>query len=678
MKKYLFYIIALLGMATTLYGCKRVEPVQEEEVSPPPEISVKNPKTYPFIGDTYTISYSIKNPKEGVSLEVSSKDKWIYDLTVVNEKSVSFSLTANGSDKERSGKIEFTYEGAKSASVTIKQDRYTEDPVIIAPQPGYFDYPGGNGNIPYRVENPTEGIELKASSNVDWISDITVGEETVSFVVGANPIEEERSGKMELTYEGAEPLSIIIRQSKYIPPPEIKASQPDVFNYIGGKGSITYSIEYPRAGTELKASTNDDWIYGIQVGTETVSFSVDANQYGFKRNGRIILEYEGAEKLELLVSQDKCTATAIDLTGTANCYIITDGGEYMISAVKGNSSASIGKGASAEVLWETFGTKEQPNKGDLIESAAYGAEKVFFKVKSPMKEGNALIAVKDESGKILWSWHLWLTDRPVDQIYNNGAGIVMDRNLGATSATPGDITTRGLLYQWGRKDPFLGNAARDPYLSGDVHDRTVEYVKAKYAGEYFDLVDSDRDPSKGTIEYAIANPMTFINGNRDWYHYEKGAPSTDNTRWQSKKTIYDPCPPGYRVPDGDADGLWAKAFGQTGMFIFLGQLKFRNGSSGYNWGASSTGQSITAADVCWFPYTGYYLNVDEASAAHIWEECVLWTCSPSNEFTSNGTKVFVHALLIDYDLGVYVTTDYTEFPLKINRSKGCTVRCQKE
>ena len=82
-------------MATTLYGCKRVEPVQEEEVSPPPEISVKNPKTYPFIGDTYTISYSIKNPKEGVSLEVSSKDKWIYDLTVVNEKSVSFSLTAD-------------------------------------------------------------------------------------------------------------------------------------------------------------------------------------------------------------------------------------------------------------------------------------------------------------------------------------------------------------------------------------------------------------------------------------------------------------------------------------------------------------------------------------------------------------------------------------------------------
>jgi hypothetical protein len=65
----------------------------------------------------------------------------------------------------------------------------------------------------------------------------------------------------------------------------------------------------------------------------------------------------------------------------------------------------------------------------------------------------------DADGVILWSWHIWLVQ---DQIgyntYANNAGVLMDRNLGATSAIEYDSGTIGLLYQWGRKDPFLSNA----------------------------------------------------------------------------------------------------------------------------------------------------------------------------------------------------------------------------
>ena len=74
------------------------------------------------------------------------------------------------------------------------------------------------------------------------------------------------------------------------------------------------------------------------------------------------------------------------------------------------------------------------------------------------KNGNAVVAVKKD-GKILWSWHIWACEGynpdATAQKYNNNAGVVMDRNLGATSATPGKPQTIGLLYQWGRKDPFL-------------------------------------------------------------------------------------------------------------------------------------------------------------------------------------------------------------------------------
>ena len=40
---------------------------------------------------------------------------------------------------------------------------------------------------------------------------------------------------------------------------------------------------------------------------------------------------------------------------------------------------------------------------------------------------------------------------------------MMDRNLGATSATPGNVGSLGLLYQWGRKDPFLGSSSDFSY-----------------------------------------------------------------------------------------------------------------------------------------------------------------------------------------------------------------------
>ena len=125
----------------------------------------------------------------------------------------------------------------------------------------------------------------------------------------------------------------------------------------------------------------------------------------------------------------------------------------------------------------------------------------------------------------------------------------MDRNLGATSATPGDVGALGLLYQWGRKDPFLG--------SSSIGRNTI----AKSTITWPSTVSSDS--SNGTIDYATANPTTFItynSKNYDWYY--TGDSSTDNTRWTTSsndKSIYDPCPAGWRVPDGDSNGIWSKA-----------------------------------------------------------------------------------------------------------------------
>ena len=255
---------------------------------------------------------------------------------------------------------------------------------------------------------------------------------------------------------------------------------------------------------------------------------------------------EDGHSIRPVIRFDEAYCEDLSNSGRANCYIVSENGSYKFPTVKGNSSDSVGDVKSVEVLWESFGTSTSPEVGDLIKSVSYSDGYITFQTADAFKEGNAVIAARNASGTILWSWHIWLTDQPGKCVYANNAGTMMDRNLGATSATPGDVGALGLLYQWGRKDPFLGSSS-------------IRYaVEAKSTITWPSAVSSSS--SRGTISYATEHPTTFITyntNNDDWYY--SGSSSTDNTRWQSTKTIYDPCPAGWRVPDGGSYGVWNKA-----------------------------------------------------------------------------------------------------------------------
>ncbi len=311
----------------------------------------------------------------------------------------------------------------------------------------------------------------------------------------------------------------------------------------------------------------------------------------------MFLGEDGTELSKFAVVQGSEAPDEGDLSysGSANCYIVIRAGSYKFKAVQGNSDTSVGDVAGVEVLWESFGTDVAPNKGDLISHASFANDYISFETAPEFREGNAVIATKDIDGRILWSWHIWLTDRPADQVYRNNAGAMMDRNLGAISATPGDVGALGLLYQWGRKDPFLGSSS----ISSNI--------KAKSTIEWSSFVESTS--STGTISYATKHPTTFISNettgndsNQDWYY--TGSSSTDQTRWQSEKTIYDPCPPGYRVPDGGDNGVWSKAFGTSGSYP-----SFDSTNRGFNFGKSDTNR-LTDETTCWYPAAGELQNRD--------------------------------------------------------------------
>lgn len=270
--------------------------------------------------------------------------------------------------------------------------------------------------------------------------------------------------------------------------------------------------------------------------------------------------------------------------GTANCYIVSKPGKYAFKPVCGNSNISVGEIASVDVLWETFGTDIAPAVNDLIAEVKYENDVIKFMTSEEFVEGNAVICAKDADGTILWSWHIWLTDVPADQVYYNGAGSLMDRNLGATSATPGDPLTMGLFYQWGRKDPFPG-ASSFVDASATAAATTIEWPE---------IITSDAE--KGTIAYTIAHPTQFLGYNNDnWDWCWKTEPDIDY-RWDEEKTMYDPCPVGYRVPNANTAGVFASATGKSAMFS-------QSGYDSENHGRNFSGL-FGDDDVIWYPNSG--------------------------------------------------------------------------
>lgn len=274
------------------------------------------------------------------------------------------------------------------------------------------------------------------------------------------------------------------------------------------------------------------------------------------------------------------TFIPLDTEGTSNSYIADRGAaSYSFTAtIMGNGANGIideGKfeDASGNILTKAGGANIHPlsakllwqDTDELVEQVALVNGRV--QVKMGRSRGNALIAVYDkadpnaEDAKVLWSWHLWCTAVP--QIIEftvpktGNKYIMMDRNLGATTTGPALGTTQGLHYQWGRKDPFSAS------LTYDGNSTTLYNVRS--VGSWRKV--TDEEPL--TLAQAINNPDIFIH--RTWsddtwctktsdsetteMRYVWGNPEgtmADYYPSSTIKTIYDPCPVGYKISPFDA------------------------------------------------------------------------------------------------------------------------------
>ena len=224
---------------------------------------------------------------------------------------------------------------------------------------------------------------------------------------------------------------------------------------------------------------------------------------------------------------------------------------------------------SAKLLWQT--------ERSLIKHVILNNGYIYFTLNGTANDtlvsGNAVLAGIGEDNLPAWSWHIWVTDVDLDtklqtwtvhpdlaeySEYQNPQ--LMDRNLGAlTDKLWGECGTngaRGLFYQWGRKDPFPGidNQSQGSATQVQTYDEQDNPHAAK-SKITVDPSDFGWYHKSGTLtdDNIAKYPMVFrLIGNGTYWNPTKhnlwGRPMyaiEDNKL--GHKTIYDPCPPGYRV-----------------------------------------------------------------------------------------------------------------------------------
>ena len=366
----------------------------------------------------------------------------------------------------------------------------------------------------------------------------------------------------------------------------------------------------------------DEWIKLVSVKSKAyvITLSLDDNNTGAIRTGTVNIVKKGTEDIvqTIVIGQNYVEKEGgpanLSKKQSANSYIVAAPGAYKFKAVKGNSEESVGEVAKVEVLWETYNNAEAVTAGSVVASTTYADGFVVFNTPETLKPGNAVIAAKDASGKILWSWHIWIPATEVTTITSSIFNApLMDRNLGALVVATADanitIESFGLSYQWGRKDPFVGAAALGE--DGNATVAGVAVTSTEGAGE--------ADESKISLQQSIENPTLLGHSkNKDWLI------PFDNTLWQNDvKTIYDPCPPGYRVPARDKEQPW------HGSDL----------STVAGW-AEDTNWFTVGEPAVVFPFAGYRDDYSPEAICHAYDRAVYWTAYASA--ADGGTAYYVN------------------------------------
>lgn len=329
-------------------------------------------------------------------------------------------------------------------------------------------------------------------------------------------------------------------------------------------------------------------------------------------------------------------------------------------------------------------------KGTTITEPTIDGDYLKFEVtQEKIEQGNVVVAVKDDSDVIMWSWHLWFTTPDALQTktftnYNDYQSKIAAENLGQKYskwlASPYErprtatVTIRqkrapageepktasftivqssgieafseSLMYQFGRKDAFPGlDVIRIPKYYNNEVNPTVRTATSSVA-----------------IHQSIQSPLTLYGtGGSNWsfrMYRNLWAANAWGISDDVVKTIYDPCPVGFHVPRGDfLDGIIRNKPSNTLAENYASQISDRYRLNvkqpgrlyrgyGYlgmyiytNCSQSASEKDSKMSETVYFPTTGSrYLLSTNLQTESVANSACYWTASPTS--SSNGKHMY--------------------------------------
>lgn len=340
------------------------------------------------------------------------------------------------------------------------------------------------------------------------------------------------------------------------------------------------------------------------------------------------------------------SAYTSSLTGARFYPTLKDHNDNIINSPYINTQNSSSPATSASVVWATSSNLVS---NVAISGSGENAKLTFDISKENIQSGNAVVAVKDTEGKIMWSWHIWITpddiasnasttfnnvnytfaSAPIGKYYvdwkvtknqkprvitinlkqegsNKTATLKFTQNTGVTKL----IATN--FYQWGRKDPI--------------------HYNLKPAEGSFTYVNQGSSSQGATVGTAIQNPdkvygATKIQGwaNEQIYNLWSMNNTSNNVRGEVDnntvvKTIYDPSPAGYHIPSLAVLNTLNISNAYQGDYSSYNGLYFFNGS-------------------LYIPNTAYVINAN-GTRANASDYGFFWSASNYNGDDIDGAKEF--------------------------------------
>lgn len=293
---------------------------------------------------------------------------------------------------------------------------------------------------------------------------------------------------------------------------------------------------------------------------------------------------------------------------TANCYLVNAPGIYSLPLVYGNGIKNGGNNTpaynkshfknhrNAEItdpyIYKNSGCSPTDaillwqDEENLVTDVRLSSDKkrLEFKVNgSTIKQGNAVVAVKRD-GKIMWSWHLWVTDYRLDEdirtMYSkkNKGYAMMPVNIGWCDGETTTYAGRKVLVRFTQavtgmtkivpfvqeehivkqsgNNPYFQFGRKDPMPGRIVTGASSVDNKPCYGNYKFEV-----QKGRVTISTGIMNPHVFYTDpllgqdvNQSWTSEKNvdlwGCSTSSNAAIDASvsKTIYDPSPSGFCLP----------------------------------------------------------------------------------------------------------------------------------